>query len=45
MRWTKKGAHLLLQVRSQVLNDDLRATFERWYPSMEKREVLQRQAA
>jgi len=45
MRWTKQGAHLLLQVRSQVLNDDLRATFERWYPSMEKREVLQRQAA
>jgi len=45
MRWTKKGAHLLLQVRSQVLNDDLRATFERWYPSMERREVPQREAA
>ena len=25
---------LLLQVRTQVLNDDLRATFERWYPGM-----------
>jgi hypothetical protein len=34
MRWTKKGAHLLLQVRSQVLNEDLRPTFERWYPTM-----------
>jgi hypothetical protein len=45
MRWTKKGAHLLLQVRSQVLNDDLRATFEWWYPSMERIEVPQREAA
>ena len=34
MRWTKKGAHLLLQVRAQVLNEDLRPTFERWYPAM-----------
>jgi len=34
MRWTKKGAHLLLQVRTQVLNKDLRPTFERWYPAM-----------
>jgi hypothetical protein len=24
MRWTKRGAHLLLQVRTQVLNNDLR---------------------
>lgn len=34
MRWTQKGAHLLLQVRVQVLNDDWRDTFCRWYPSM-----------
>jgi hypothetical protein len=34
MRWTKQGAHLLLQVRTQVLNNDLRTTFERWYPAM-----------
>src|SRR6266511_2522250 len=39
MRWTKKGAHLLLQVRSQVLNDDLRATFERWYPAIASTDV------
>ena len=32
MRWTPRGAHLLLQVRTQVLNDELRASFERWYP-------------
>lgn len=34
MRWTKRGAHLLLQVRVQTLNDDLRGVFSRWYPEM-----------
>ncbi len=34
MRWTKEGAHRLLQVRVQVLNDELRRTFCRWYPGM-----------
>jgi hypothetical protein len=34
MRWTQRGAHLLLQVRTQALNDDLRPTFERWYPGL-----------
>jgi hypothetical protein len=34
MRWTARGAHLLLQVRTQVLNDDFRQTFERWYPGL-----------
>jgi hypothetical protein len=34
MRWTQKGAHLLLQVRTHSLNDDLRDTFARWYPGM-----------
>ena len=24
----------MLQVRTQGLNDDLRATFKRWYPGM-----------
>jgi hypothetical protein len=32
MRWTPRGAHLLLQIRTQVLNDELRASFEKWYP-------------
>ncbi len=32
MRWTPTGAHLLLQVRTQVLNDDWEATFRSWYP-------------
>jgi hypothetical protein len=34
MRWTPRGAHLLLQIRVQVLNDDLHASFERWYPDL-----------
>jgi len=34
MRWSKRGAHLLLQVRTQVLNEDLRTAFDRWYPGM-----------
>jgi hypothetical protein len=32
MQWTPRGAHLLLQVRTQVLNDDWEATFRTWYP-------------
>ena len=34
MHWTERGAHLLLQVRAQVLNSELRQTFRRWYPAM-----------
>lgn len=33
MRWAPKAAHLLLQVRTRVLNDDLADAFRRWYPS------------
>jgi hypothetical protein len=34
MRWTPAGAHALLQVRTRVLNNDLREAFERWYPGL-----------
>ena len=34
MRWTPRGAHLLLQVRMQVLNNELGAAFQRWYPKI-----------
>ena len=34
MHWTQRGAHLLLQVRAQVLNNELRQTFRCWYPVM-----------
>lgn len=36
MQWSKRGAHLLLQARTQVLNDELDQTFQRWYPSFRK---------
>lgn len=34
MRWTKRGAHLLLQIRTKVLNHELRETVAKWYPGM-----------
>ena len=33
MQWTPEGAHLLLQVCTQVLNDDWEAMFRSWYPN------------
>ena len=35
MRWTESGAHNLLQIRTKVLNNQLRETFVRWYPGMQ----------
>ena len=32
MQWTLRGAHLLLQTRTKVLNDELDKVFRRWYP-------------
>jgi hypothetical protein len=32
MCWTPRGAHLLLQIRTRVLNDDLAHDFRRWHP-------------
>ncbi len=34
MRWTKRGAHLLLQIRTRVLNDEWGSTLSRWYQGM-----------
>jgi hypothetical protein len=34
MRWSQRGAHLLLQVRTHVLNHELRDRFQQWYPGM-----------
>jgi hypothetical protein len=45
MRWTQRGAHLLLQTRVQVLNDDLRTTFSRWFPCMRSDEQMALKAA
>ncbi len=32
MRWTPERAHLLLQTRTKVLNDELEGLFRQWYP-------------
>jgi hypothetical protein len=45
MRWSQQGAHLLLQIRTRVLNDELRETFHRWYPTFSKEEVPLKEAA
>src|SRR5438067_1581837 len=43
MRWSQRGAHLLLQIRTRVLNDDLAGYFRRWYatfmPASERQDV------
>jgi hypothetical protein len=32
MQWTPRGAHLLLQIRTRVLNGEWEETFRTWYP-------------
>ena len=32
MGWSPRGAHLLLQIRTRVLDDEWENTFRRWYP-------------
>jgi len=34
MQWSKAGAHLLLQTRTQTLDGTLPETFRKWYPAM-----------
>ena len=41
MRWTPAGAPLLLQIRTQVLNQTWRGTLSRWYPGMNVTPQLQ----
>jgi hypothetical protein len=38
-KWSPRGAHLVLQTRTRVLNDELRQTFQRWYPAMRNEEI------
>jgi len=38
MRWSKTGAHLMLQTRTRTLDGTLRAKFEQWYPGMKSDE-------
>jgi len=37
MQWSQRGAHLLLQVRARVLNDDWEDVFREWYPGFRPR--------
>jgi hypothetical protein len=34
MQWTKRGAHLLLQMLTRALDGTLRPQFDRWYPGL-----------
>ena len=47
MRWSKGGAHLMLQVRTRALDGTLRGKFEQWYPGLkaENRSVKEKQLA
>jgi hypothetical protein len=45
MRWSPRGAHLLLQMRTRVLNCELRQTFQQWYPGMKNNEGEMKLAA
>jgi len=38
MQWTKRGAHLLLQMRVKTLNQELGVMFQRWYPDLQLEE-------
>jgi hypothetical protein len=38
MQWSKRGAHLRLQTRVNMLNRELDAVFKRWYPDMQVEE-------
>ena len=36
MQWSRRRAHLLLQVRTQVLNEELGETIRSWYPGFRR---------
>ena len=37
MGWSQRGAHLLLQIRTRVLDEESENTFRRWYPDFRPR--------
>lgn len=39
MQWSRRGAHLLLQTRTRVFNNELAAQFERWYPGFGQKDT------
>ena len=44
MQWTKKSAHLVLQMRTQVLDERLEETFRDWYPDKPPENEIQEAA-
>ena len=44
MRWSMSGAHFLLQIRTRVLNDELRSCFEQWYPALAANDEVEKLA-
>ena len=36
MRWSRRGAHLLIQVRLAVLEGGLQDAFRHWYPRFQR---------
>jgi hypothetical protein len=37
MGWSQRGAHLLLQIRTRVLDEEWENAFRRWYPDFRPR--------
>jgi hypothetical protein len=44
MGWSQRGAHLLLQIRTRVLDDEWENTFRRWYPDFRPRAQIKKAA-
>lgn len=40
MRWSKQGAHLMLQTRSRTLDGTLWPKFEQWYPGLKGQAII-----
>ncbi len=45
MQWSKRGAHLLLQTRTRVLNKELGEVFRVWYPNFQVKDEESENAA
>lgn len=43
-RWSERGAHVPLQIRTQTLNSDLRTKFRRWCPALKDSEKIVKKA-
>ena len=41
MQWSLHGAHLLLQTRTKVLNEDLDEVFRHWHPKFRPQQQTQ----